>query len=279
MSGLRQLIDLRFFEPYFLDSQLQRSRRPVRSAAHLQRLLAESSPGGALTFGYPLIEPELVASLTYTRELDRVSTADRRRRSSARPARQRLPAAAAGQPVQRRLHLEPAARAHLRHARQPPLPDQRRLPARLDRSSRARASVATTSSCATASRGASTTRSARASCSSSTPRPAHVTSPTREGVPIFARFFLGGIFDVRGFRFRTIGPRLPLTAITDPNSPPIPNGANIGGNLMYYQNLELEFPIIDEVGIRGVRLHRRRQRLEPRAATTATRPRAARLRA
>ena len=71
-------------------------------------------------------------------------------------------------------------------------------------------------------------------------------------MPIFARFFLGGIFDVRGFRFRTVGPRMPLTTITDPNSSPITNGANIGGNLEYYQNLELEFPIVDAVGIRGV---------------------------
>src|SRR5690606_37503772 len=30
-----------------------------------------------------------------------------------------------------------------------------------------------------------------------------VTSPNREGVPIFARFFLGGILDMRGYRFRT----------------------------------------------------------------------------
>src|SRR5690606_29687562 len=79
-----------------------------------------------------------------------------------------------------------------------------------------------------------------------------VTSPSSEGVPIFARFFLGGILDMRGFRFRTIGPRMPLTTSTDPNSPPIVNGANIGGNLMYYQNLELEFPLFEEVGLRGV---------------------------
>ena len=38
----------------------------------------------------------------------------------------------------------------------------------------------------------------------------------------------------------------------DPNSAPIANGANIGGNLEAYENLELEFPIIDKVGIRGV---------------------------
>jgi len=80
----------------------------------------------------------------------------------------------------------------------------------------------------------------------------YVTSPRAQGVPIFARYFLGGIFDVRGFRLRTIGPRLPLARSLDPNASPITNGANIGGNLMYYQNLELEIPIIEKVGVRGV---------------------------
>ena len=79
-----------------------------------------------------------------------------------------------------------------------------------------------------------------------------VTSPNPQGVPIFARFFLGGILDVRGFEIRDIGPRLPLRESLDPNSLPVANGANIGGNLMYYQNLELEFPLVEAVQIKGV---------------------------
>jgi outer membrane protein insertion porin family len=48
-----------------------------------------------------------------------------------------------------------------------------------------------------------------------------VTSPDAQGVPIFERFFLGGIFDVRGYRLRTIGPRLPAPARrSDPNAAP-----------------------------------------------------------
>src|SRR6185369_7230167 len=43
-----------------------------------------------------------------------------------------------------------------------------------------------------------------------------------------------------------------LRASLDENSAPIVNGANIGSNMRYYQNLELEFPIIDAVQIRGV---------------------------
>jgi outer membrane protein insertion porin family len=79
-----------------------------------------------------------------------------------------------------------------------------------------------------------------------------ITSPSASGVPIFTRYFLGGILDVRGYQLRSIGARLPLNQSLDPNAPPISNGANIGGNLEAYENLELEFPIIDKVGIRGV---------------------------
>jgi outer membrane protein insertion porin family len=79
-----------------------------------------------------------------------------------------------------------------------------------------------------------------------------VTSPNQDGVPLFARFFLGGIFDLRGYRLRTVGPRLPLKQSLDENAPFYANGANIGGNMQYFQNLELEFPIVQPVGLRGV---------------------------
>lgn len=80
-----------------------------------------------------------------------------------------------------------------------------------------------------------------------------VTSREPEGVPIFERFFLGGIFNVRGFPLNSLGPRLGLPVSTDPNAPP--SGATrgqIGGNMQFFYNLELELPIIEEVGIRGV---------------------------
>jgi outer membrane protein insertion porin family len=79
-----------------------------------------------------------------------------------------------------------------------------------------------------------------------------VTSPRPEGVPIHERYFLGGIFDVRGFQRFSIGPRLALTSDLDPSSPRIRGGAIIGGNLELVQNFELEYPILDKVGIRGV---------------------------
>jgi outer membrane protein insertion porin family len=53
-------------------------------------------------------------------------------------------------------------------------------------------------------------------------------------VPLFDRFFLGGSRSIRGFSNRDIGP-------VDSNNEPL------GGNTMFYTNLELTFPIIDRV--------------------------------
>jgi outer membrane protein insertion porin family len=70
------------------------------------------------------------------------------------------------------------------------------------------------------------------------------------GVPIFERFFLGGINDVRGFRFRTLGPIVQVPLASDPNAQLVP--FNIGGNLETFGNAEIEVPIFEKVGIRGV---------------------------
>src|SRR5690606_6921432 len=73
VSGLRQLINLRLIEPYFLESRFTLS---IDLFDQLRRYtdFSQRSRGGALSLGYPLIEPELRASLTYTLTLDEVST-------------------------------------------------------------------------------------------------------------------------------------------------------------------------------------------------------------
>ncbi|MDB4975489.1 MAG: outer membrane protein assembly factor YaeT precursor [Myxococcaceae bacterium] len=80
-----------------------------------------------------------------------------------------------------------------------------------------------------------------------------VTSRRRVGVPLYERFFLGGILSVRGFPFQSLGPISDTPPTTDPNA--IPNsggGLRLGGNAMLRTNLELEFPILAAVGIKGV---------------------------
>jgi outer membrane protein insertion porin family len=81
-----------------------------------------------------------------------------------------------------------------------------------------------------------------------------ITSRDGIGVPVFERYFLGGITDIRGFPIQSVGPRLGSPATyNDPAFSLISDrGISIGGNMQFYYNLEIEFPIIESVGIKGV---------------------------
>ncbi|HUH05912.1 MAG TPA: BamA/TamA family outer membrane protein, partial [Kofleriaceae bacterium] len=70
------------------------------------------------------------------------------------------------------------------------------------------------------------------------------------GVPITERYLIGGIYDVRGFRPRSLGP---LLRVMQPGNPEQPLGRlPLGGNLQLIWNSEIEFPLFKRVGISGV---------------------------
>jgi outer membrane protein insertion porin family len=77
-----------------------------------------------------------------------------------------------------------------------------------------------------------------------------ITSRSQKGVPLYERFFLGGILSVRGFPYNRLGP----LGYVPPE--PNPGGFNtelrLGGNAMLRTNIEIEFPIVSSVGIKGV---------------------------
>jgi outer membrane protein insertion porin family len=79
----------------------------------------------------------------------------------------------------------------------------------------------------------------------------YITSLSDEAIPIFEKYFVGGIYTVRGFEPRSIGPRIraPQDGY-DPGSALV--ATNVGGNKQLIGNLELEFPIFPQVNIRGV---------------------------
>ncbi len=249
-SSLRRLVNIHFFEPYFLDSQFNASI-DLYNQQRYYRDFAQASIGGGLTFGYPLISPELNASIAYTGEMDEVSTDSQPPllgTSSSVSVFQRLPLANL---------FNDGFTSSIRPGLTYDTRDNRLFPT-------SGIYLAASTEFAGKYLG-SENEFIRHKLTGRFYYPlfwgfvaklntefGHVTSPSREGVPIFARFFLGGIYDLRGFEFRSVGPRLPLTSSTDPNSPPIPNGANIGGNLQYFQNLEIEFPIVESVGLKGV---------------------------
>jgi len=74
------------------------------------------------------------------------------------------------------------------------------------------------------------------------------TSTDPLGVPISERYLIGGIYDVRGFRPRTLGPLLATGADPDGVLNPIP----LGGNMQLIWNSEIEFPLIKRLSISGV---------------------------
>jgi outer membrane protein insertion porin family len=258
ISGLRQLISIRFFEPYFLDSDWSASIELYDNLLVFPDF-ARRSLGGAITFGYALVQPWLRVGMTATVQEDSVDTQQVNTffgsTSGFVSIFQRLPLAnlfSAGRTVS----LRPAITYDTRNNRLFP-------------SSGLYVQLST--ELASSAMGSEleflrhefigrfyyplfgqTEQPGSGFIIKMNNKVGVITSPAQEGVPIFARYFLGGILDVRGYRLRTIGPRLPLNGSLDVNSAPIDFGANIGGNLQYYSNLELEFPIIDKVGIRGV---------------------------
>ncbi len=59
-------------------------------------------------------------------------------------------------------------------------------------------------------------------------------------LPTYEKFFLGGINDLRGFEFRSISPRDPIT------------GDKIGGEKMWLYKLEYRFPFARDQGVVGI---------------------------
>jgi outer membrane protein insertion porin family len=77
-----------------------------------------------------------------------------------------------------------------------------------------------------------------------------VHSRSSQGVPVYERYFLGGINTVRGYQLFSLGPKVNVLQTQDPNSPL--SQFNIGGNLQLILNMEIEFPIFAAVQIKGV---------------------------
>jgi outer membrane protein insertion porin family len=74
-------------------------------------------------------------------------------------------------------------------------------------------------------------------------------------VPFYDRFYLGGLYSLRGFQYRTVSPR---EADPNPNTPPSDAYRGyfqepVGGNSFWFGSVEYSLPIIDKEGSGGVR--------------------------
>jgi outer membrane protein insertion porin family len=76
-------------------------------------------------------------------------------------------------------------------------------------------------------------------------------------LPLFERYFLGGINSVRGFAERSLGPSAPSNCKIPAGSPPgteaVCKGTDVvGGDKSLVLNAEILFPIMEQYGLRGV---------------------------
>jgi len=78
----------------------------------------------------------------------------------------------------------------------------------------------------------------------------YVGNPGGGSVPLGERFYVGGIFTIRGFERYSLGPKIATGSARDPAAFQVP--FTIGGNKELIFNVEVEFPIFMPVGIRGV---------------------------
>lgn len=81
----------------------------------------------------------------------------------------------------------------------------------------------------------------------------YIQSPTNGGVPVFERYFPGGIYghgSLRGYRLRSLGPRILVQSSPNPSAALYP--FEVGGNLLTALNLELEFMVVPPANIKAV---------------------------
>ena len=67
-------------------------------------------------------------------------------------------------------------------------------------------------------------------------------------MPISERYLLGGIYSIRGYDFSSISPDIEVVQQDDPTRYATVYGA--GGTKKFVTNLELEFPIMEQAGLK-----------------------------
>jgi outer membrane protein insertion porin family len=71
-------------------------------------------------------------------------------------------------------------------------------------------------------------------------------------VPIDEKFYLGGIYSLTGFKARTVCPVDHLWLASPVNGIPTDNVVYLGGDKEFNGNAEVGFPILADVGVKGV---------------------------
>jgi hypothetical protein len=147
-------------------------------------------------------------------------------------------------------------------AQQPPVRDRRLVQQRCSSSTPTSTPARRTSSCAGAASPATTAGCGARSCSTPTPSSASPPRPTRWACPIAERYLIGGIYDVRGFAPRSLGPRL-ITGASPDGGLQLPAARRQPAGHLEQRG---RVPAHQAAGDLGRRVLRHGQRLQPRVA-------------
>ncbi len=248
VSGIRQLIQVQFVEPYFLSTMWSLSLDATRTSNSYSSF-TQKSTGAGLAFGHPLVNRNLRLALRYGAEIVDIAT----NTGSA------FNVSAPGQNIQTRTPLANQQLAGFTSSLRLSLTydsrDNRLFPTK---------GIYTSLSTEVADPYIGSERTfARQRYFGRFYYPLFggmvlrlntegglITSRKLEGVPQYERFYLGGILSLRGFDLQSVGPQVSVPSGLDPS------GSERlfyqGGNVMLRSNLEVEIPILASVGIKGV---------------------------
>jgi outer membrane protein insertion porin family len=248
ISGIRQLVQIQFVEPYFLGTMWSMSVDASRTSNSFQAYTTRST-GGGLSFGHPVFDRNLRLALRYSADITQLGATTGGFFSSS----------AVGATFQQQTPLAHAQRGGFTSTARLSLTYDSR-----DNRMFATKGIYTSFSSEFADPYLGSQRTflrhryfgrfyyplifgavLRVNTEAGL-----ITSRKPEGVPLYERFYLGGILSVRGFPFNDLGPHANIPYGTDPNAPTVP--LRIGGNAMLRYNVEIEVPIVQSVGIKAV---------------------------
>ncbi|HLL55343.1 MAG TPA: outer membrane protein assembly factor BamA, partial [Myxococcaceae bacterium] len=237
ISGLRSLVQISYFDPYFLDTRFILSANFFRQQAEFPDFI-RSSTGGDVTIGYHFLE-DVMGTLTYTREYVNVEP--------GRNAQNDIPLA-----NRFRSGITSSLRASVTWDRR----DNRLFP------SRGFVHFASVETAPGLLGGTFLFNRYTAYSRFYVPLPFGFVFKTNlnfgfvqqldpvSPLPISELYYLGGINTLRGYFLRSISPTALVPTVSQPDAP-VGKFAT-GGNKQLTANIELEFPIFEKVGIRGV---------------------------
>jgi outer membrane protein insertion porin family len=236
ISGLRSLVQLSFYDPYFLDTQYLLSADFFRVDADYDGFVRRST-GGSLSLGYQFID-DLLGQVGYTREYVDVEAGQSL--GSVLLANQFLSG------------ITSAARLSLSFDRR----DNRLFP------SRGFIHYGSVEFAPKLLGGSFLFTRYSAYSRLYFPLPLGVVFKTNATVgyiqqldankplPVSELYYLGGINSVRGYFLRSISPTLLVPVNGNPDA--TVTEFRSGGNKQFILNLEFEFPVFEKAGIRGV---------------------------